>query len=365
MNKKTVLMTSLFSLIGCTDDIGKDNQNGGDGSIVCEDDGNGLYSATIDATDEEKWVYLSLDACMGVAVEDSSTDLTWDIGFQRFNPKINGGVSGSGGMEAAILGGVEFDAVTIAPSNDYVTDQADSNDDDIPEYALAEWFDYDLQTHILTPADQVYVLKTVVGDYAKLRFDDYYDDAGTSGLPQISWSFIDAPSGDGQPADEDAGSGTEDGPNPDDEIECASGTDRVTNTEDGDDTLTVINSESSSDWTCFSFSEASQVETDWDMAWKQYGAVTSVSINGMILSDANYDDIDSVPEGSWSEGDTTMLDDWYNYSGPPDHVVTPADRVYLMEDADGIVWKLEITSYYKDGELGVDPHHPNIRWTSL
>ncbi len=75
--------------------------------------------------------------------------------------------------------------------------------------------------------------------------------------------------------------------------------------------------------------------------------------------------MDSVPDGDWSEGDTSLLEDWYVYSGPPDHVVNPAEHVYLLEDVNGTIWKMEIASYYKDGELGVDPHHPNIRWTAL
>ena len=37
---------------------------------------------------------------------------------------------------------------------------------------MAVWYAYDPSTHILTPAEQVYVLRTVEDGYVKFRFDD-------------------------------------------------------------------------------------------------------------------------------------------------------------------------------------------------
>tara|TARA_Y100000589_G_scaffold320937_1_gene351426 strand:+ start:131 stop:1219 length:1089 start_codon:yes stop_codon:yes gene_type:complete len=359
MTKSVFFGMPMLLILGCTKDIGEDNEATQGEGIICEQSDDGVFTATIDATDEESWVYLDLEACTAVVVDDPQSDVSWDIGFRRMNPKINGGVSGSGGMEAVIVYGADLDAVSSAPAAGYITDEADNNDDDVPEYAMADWYDYNIDTHILTPANQVYVLKTVNGDYAKVAFEDYYDDAGTSGFPQISYAFID------EPSEDDTGSDGADQPNPDDAVNCAAGTDLVTSTTDGDDTLTVIDSSSGSEWTCFSFTAAGQVDSDWDIAWRQYEAATSVSINGMVVTDVSYDALDSVPDGDWSEGDISLLEDWYVYSGPPDHVVNPAEQVYLLEDVNGTIWKMEISSYYKDGELGVDPHHPNIRWAAL
>ena len=63
------------------------------------------------------------------------------------------------------------------------------------DYKLAEgvWSDYDFTTHILTPADKVYVIHTGENAYFKLRFDSYYDAAGTPAMLQTSVAAIDAP----------------------------------------------------------------------------------------------------------------------------------------------------------------------------
>ena len=159
----------------CAGDIGgkKSPDNGGD--ITCETDANGIVATTVNASSEEEWVYFDFENC-GIVDEATSGD-DWDLAFKRFNPKINGGVSGSGGVEVAILdANPDFDAIADAPGGAYRVDVEDEDDDGVPEYAMKGWYDYDFSTHILTPADVVYVLKTTDGAYIKIRFDDYYDD---------------------------------------------------------------------------------------------------------------------------------------------------------------------------------------------
>ena len=70
----------------------------------------------------------------------------------------------------------------------YATDVADGDDDDtLPDYVFRTWYDYDTTTHVLTPADRTYVVRTTAGTFVKLRMTAYYDGVGTSGSPSFRW----------------------------------------------------------------------------------------------------------------------------------------------------------------------------------
>ena len=175
-------------LLACAPSIAPDTGDSGDTGAPAGDlivDG----TMNLDATHDEDWVYVDLD---GAALVESD-DPSWDLSFRRYVVALNGGVSGDGVVEAAVLEGQDFDALTQAPADGYVTDLEDANGDGTPEYALLTWYDYDFTTHILTPADKVYVIHTGEDAYFKLRFDSYYDDAGTPAMLQTSVAAIDAP----------------------------------------------------------------------------------------------------------------------------------------------------------------------------
>ena len=80
----------------------------------------------VDASDREAWVYFDLDLSFDPLEEE---DEGWDIAFQRFKVKSNGGVTGDGGVEIAILKDVEYDEITQAPIDMYLVDQEDSDDE--------------------------------------------------------------------------------------------------------------------------------------------------------------------------------------------------------------------------------------------
>ena len=61
-----------------------------------------------DATDSTKWVYFDLDNFTIVNPEDPENDVTWDVAFKRFVIKVNGGVSGIGGVEVATFKNTSF-----------------------------------------------------------------------------------------------------------------------------------------------------------------------------------------------------------------------------------------------------------------
>ena len=139
----------------------------------------------LDATSEEAWVGLDLDTSEIVDPEGE----TWDLAARRFEIKVNGGVSGDGSVEV-----VEADETGTPPVDGWMTDEPDADDDGIPEYALLNWYDYNFDTHVLTPVDTAWWIRTTEGQFVQLEILSYYDDAGTSARYQLATTpFGEAP----------------------------------------------------------------------------------------------------------------------------------------------------------------------------
>lgn len=167
----------LLALPACLPDISDTLRPGpkGGGDTVTVDTASGAAALVIDATSYTEWVALDLD--LPELTEESGE--TWDLAFLRFEIKSNGGISGDGGVEAVPVPGADFDSLTEAPIDGWRTDAPDANEDDIPEYALIDWYVYDYDTHLLSAVDQVWVIRTTEGVLFKLAFDSYYDSNGT------------------------------------------------------------------------------------------------------------------------------------------------------------------------------------------
>jgi hypothetical protein len=192
--KRMMLVAIAASVAACADEIPHDHPepvDPVDGAHVTHvDNGDGSTTTTVDASSMSDWIYLDLDA----GAEVDADDATWDLAFQRFLIIVDGGVSGDGGVEVAILDGGDFAGMTAAPADGWITDAADGDDEgEEPDLALGGWYAYDPATHVLSPNDLVYVVRSNDGAYAKLQMLDYYDDAGTSGFPRFQWAPVGAP----------------------------------------------------------------------------------------------------------------------------------------------------------------------------
>lgn len=195
--------SSLFIAIAlvsaaCAPDLGEgfdDEDSGapeeGGDQIDTVDDGDAVRT-TIDATDGTRWIWFDLETRAQIEVTDPLESDEWDLGFSRYNIAINGGASGKGGMDAFALPDTALADVTDVPSGAWVTDLPDSDDQgDDPDYALADWYDYDFMTHVLTPFPLVYVVRTVEGNAFALQIVGYYDEAGSSGWMQVRHKALD------------------------------------------------------------------------------------------------------------------------------------------------------------------------------
>ena len=131
---------------------------------------------TIDATNEETWAYFSFASGDTVNVEDAENSEAWDIGFQRTQVKLNGGISGPGMSSVVMLTETTFEAVTEAPAEGYLADTEDTFA--IVPQSEKGWYIYTgPPAHWILPLeDRVFVIKAADGMFAKVRFIGYYKD---------------------------------------------------------------------------------------------------------------------------------------------------------------------------------------------
>ena len=131
---------------------------------------------TIDATNKEAWAYFSLASGDTVDVADAENSEAWDIGFQRTQVKLNGGISGPGMGSVVMLTETTFAAVTEAPADGYLADTEDTLA--IVPQSEKGWYIYTgPPAHWILPLeDRVFVIKAADGTFAKIRFIGYYKD---------------------------------------------------------------------------------------------------------------------------------------------------------------------------------------------
>lgn len=157
-----------------------------------------LTQKQFDTTSAEAWVYVDLESGEARPSAGVPDWAAWDLKLQRFKVALNGGASGAGSVQVAVLTKTDFATVTRAPREPYVTDVVDGMDSDLdPDTVLSHgdngWYDYNTMTHALSPRPTVYVLRSNEGAYFKLAVDSYYNAAGSSGYLQLRWSAIAAP----------------------------------------------------------------------------------------------------------------------------------------------------------------------------
>ena len=153
----------------------------------------GVTSGTVDATAggptnsaDNPYLYLDLRSGAKVAINDldARSSTAWDLALKRSSLRVNGGDSGTGGRKLAVVQAASLAAVTAAPATGYNTD--DFTDAACmlvtlpigePMSAFGEWYDYDTQTHQVTPKAEVYVLERPDGSHTALRVITYYGDS--------------------------------------------------------------------------------------------------------------------------------------------------------------------------------------------
>lgn len=164
------------------------------GSYVSHEDlGGGVTRTQVIATAQGAWVYLDLDTKAEIPAGEAVGAPQWDLAFQRYRIISNGGVSGVGSVEVAILPGADFAALTRAPASGYLRDAPDGSDanTDLDSAFLIDdgWYEYSFSEHRLAPRDLVFVVKNEAA-YFKVKFVGYYSEAGSSAHPTFEWAAL-------------------------------------------------------------------------------------------------------------------------------------------------------------------------------
>lgn len=366
---ETIVLSALLGLGACAKDLQPhENPDSGvmpsAGHITITPGSGGEFTALVEATSETEWRYLDLETQREVEPAEPDTSGDWDVAFQRFRVKVNGGFSGSGGVEVANVPGGMFAAVSEAPIGPYTTDQADSADaDDIPDYAFnvpnatspLGWYTYDELTHVLGPADLVFVIRSVEGGYFKVAFEDYYSASGTSGYPLVRIGPVAPPSNVGVLSVDVSGRGY---------VHLSLARREIVEIEDPDNSL------------------------DWDLAadeaaWQTNSGGPRLGRAGAKLAPlgATYESVDGTstigftedrmimfpgPPGSGNFLGSSVLTGWFIYDELA-HTATSKGLVYVVRTAAGTYGKLQVLRYdnpTKTYSLRLDPISRRVETSS-
>lgn len=181
----TIVISSFFA--GCK----KDNVNAPIQSQTFE------VNSTLSTT----WKYFSFAKNDTIEVADPINSNTWDLAFQRYRIRTNGGESGHGMGSAANSykkGQSGFDALTTVPdTTTFVVDATISiavqqgYANYIVNPALYTWFTIQLaaQGTQIVPSDNIYIIKTADGKYAKVWFKSYYNALNQSGHVTFQYKY--------------------------------------------------------------------------------------------------------------------------------------------------------------------------------
>ena len=156
---------------------------------------------TVNSTSSTEWKYFSFSKNDTVIVSDPATSNDWDLAFQRYRIRTNGGLSGGGQGSAAnsyrkMQGGFDSlavvqdtttffadDSMQIAVQQGYATY--------IVNPKLYTWFSMEFGANgtQIVPTDYVYIVKTATGKYAKVWFKSYYSATNVSGYMTFQFKY--------------------------------------------------------------------------------------------------------------------------------------------------------------------------------
>jgi hypothetical protein len=160
-----------------------------------------LQTFEVNSTSSTTWKYFSFASNDTITVTDPLTSTAWDLAFQRYRIRTNSGKSGNGLGSAANSygkGQTGFDALKlVSDTATFVTDDSMLIviDQGYAPYVvnskLYTWFtlEEDTQGTQLVPSDNIYIVKTGKGKYAKVWFKSYYSTSNVSGYVTIQYKY--------------------------------------------------------------------------------------------------------------------------------------------------------------------------------
>jgi hypothetical protein len=168
-----------------------------------KDSNPAIQSQTFDinSTSSTMWKYFSFASNDTITVTDPLNSTQWDLAFQRYRIRTNGGKSGSGLGSAANSyqkGQTGFDALKIvSDTSTFVADDSlkiaiqQGYATYVVNPAIYTWFTLEMATQgtQIVPSDYIYIIKTGTGKYAKVWFKSYYSPSNVSGYVTIQYNY--------------------------------------------------------------------------------------------------------------------------------------------------------------------------------
>jgi len=132
---------------------------------------------TFVASTIDRWVYF--DFSRGSVVSDVLSlkdNMNWDLALRRTKIVSNSGDTNERGKVAvAKLDTTDFDSILEVPENaKFFKDIKSLNKIDTQNASFENWHSYKPSYHKIKPFDNVYLIKTAEGNYAKMQILSYY-----------------------------------------------------------------------------------------------------------------------------------------------------------------------------------------------
>jgi hypothetical protein len=154
---------------------------------------------------KDDWVYFSFETGAEVDGIDSTNynqSADWDIAFHSRLGRTNGGASGNNKGAIYFSGSNDFNAVKDVNTDNFIQDSSVNlivgigNRGPIYKpvsgnvvFDNAFSVDYSKHPPLYTPLNNVYVIKTANGKYAKIQITGYFDDKGNSGHINFKYAY--------------------------------------------------------------------------------------------------------------------------------------------------------------------------------
>jgi hypothetical protein len=153
----------------------------------------------LDTREYGSWVYFSFAQNAEVEISDFKNSMDWDIGFHRFDVRVNCGSAGPGQGGSRSMGVVDFESVKEAPADGYSLNDSISiiavpgdweNPVTVPgDTILATWMSFSGPPPTYTMSNEIYVIKTAGGNYVRLWLKDYFNDMSASGYVTMRYTY--------------------------------------------------------------------------------------------------------------------------------------------------------------------------------
>jgi hypothetical protein len=161
---------------------------------------NNYKSFTVNASSSSVWKYFSFNKNDTVVVSNPDSSLEWDLAFQRYRIRTNGGKSGTGQGGAYRSGNTNqggFDSLNIVPDGiSFGLDDTVSVNVAPGQYVkyvmntvLQDWYNLVNGGQTLISKDEIFIIRTADGKYAKIWLQNYYNELAKSGYPKFQYFY--------------------------------------------------------------------------------------------------------------------------------------------------------------------------------